>query len=170
MSYQGNLQFILPDGDYEMSEVMVHLRQRDFKNEKDLCDYIELHIEEFCLDCLGLKYKAHTREYKVAQGRRNIKGTKRIDFLIISEDGQKIGLECKHPTVPSEVSYAIGQALTYLVILERMKEPLDKIFIVTTMLDWPLPFVIDRFNLPVGLIGFDKQKFVTFQHGSTVGK
>lgn len=154
-----------PDGDYDLSKLRGCLNS-DFNSEKELCDYIEENIQLFCRDCLSVSYQSHRREYPLEEGRRT-KGTRRIDFLIITSENERIGIECKHPITGSELGPAIGQVLSYMTLFERYGRPLARIIIVTTKLDPVSPFVIDKFNLPIGLIGFDKDKFLTYKNGSS---
>lgn len=156
------------DGHYDLSEIVNSLED-DFENEKALCDYIELNIKVFCEECLGVKYKEHRREYPLKEGRR-VKGNKRIDFMIVTEENQRIGVECKKPKYGCEVSAAIGQALMYLTLFEHMGRPLSIIVIVSTRIEWSLPFTIDKFNLPIKFIGFDKHKSLTYKNGSSIRK
>lgn len=151
-----------PDGNYEAKDVLDAM-DNDFESESELCDYIETNIERFCLEVLGFELKSFVREYPLINGvTRAKKGNRRIDFYIVSKDGQSIGLECKHPKYASEHSSAVGQALTYIALFEQMEKRLDRIIIVSTKIDQTLPLVIDRFKLPIGFIAFDKSKHLTF--------
>jgi hypothetical protein len=153
------------DGNYDLNDVYNSL-SNDFACEKEFCDYIESHIQEFCEDCLGVSYKSHRREYPLSSGKR-IKGTKRIDFLIVTDKNERIGVECKAPKNPSELSFGLGQCLTYLTMFEIMGKTLNRIVLLSTKIDHPVPFTIDKFNLPITFIAFDKQKFLTYQNGSS---
>jgi len=159
--------FYLPDGEYDVWAIKSCLNP-DFAKEKDLCDFIEHNIEEFCASCLGVEYGQHFREYGLKQARRT-KGSKRIDFLIVSKSGERIGVECKNPTYESELQGAIGQCLSYMTIFGISGKPIDRIAIVTTKMDWSTPFTIDKFNLPISLIGMDKSKFIGFKNGTAKG-
>lgn len=111
---------------------------------------------------MGYELESYIREYPLVKGlRAKVRGNRRIDFLIITKCGKRIGIECKAPKFRSELSYALGQALTYLTAFENVGKPLDKIFILATKIDPILPTVIQRFNLPVGFIAFDKDKHIT---------
>lgn len=151
------------NGDYPLNDIQLH---KDFETEKELCDYIEAHIQEFTTDCLGYEYKSHRREYPVSEGKR-YKGNRRIDFLIVTKDNLRIGVECKHPRYTCEVTSGIGQCLNYLTMFELHGNSLNKMAMVTTKMDPIAPFTLDKFNLPIILIGFDKDKFITFKHGSS---
>lgn len=147
------------DGEYtyEELETAIHC---DFSSEKELCDYIESHMADFISDCLGFELKKYKRECPIAGHGRRVKGNRRIDFYIETVCCKRIGVECKHPFYQAELSSAIGQCLTYITLFERMEKPIDSIVILSTKIDWVLPSVISRFNLPIGFIAFDKSKFV----------
>ena len=93
-----------------------------------------------------------------------------MDFLIITSDNKRIGVECKNPYYPSEVTGAVAQSLSYLALTEMQGAPLDLMVILSTKIDAPALYVIDKFNLPIKFIGFDKDKFLTFNNGSTPAK
>lgn len=145
------------DGDYQYKDVVNSINS-DFKKEKDLCDYIELNIVKFTTDIVGATYKSHDREYPLYRHRRSVGGNIRIDFLIETTDGQRIGIECKHPFYKSELSLAVGQCLGYLSQFEKHDKELDKIFIVSTKIDDIVPSIITKFNLPIEFVVMDKQK------------
>jgi len=160
----------LKDGDYEINQILDSLK-KDFNSERELCEYIEANIASFCKDCLGVTYKSHIREKPLSQltSKRSIKGNKRIDFLIITSDNERIGIECKNPKYQSELSYAVGQCLTYLTLFELMGEPISRMAIVATKIEPSLTFTIDKFNLPILFIAMDKDKTLTYRNGSGKG-
>lgn len=147
------------DGNYPLSEMLYCLKE-DFRTERDMCDYIEKHITLFCKDCLNVEYQSHKREYPLSDIAK-VKGNKRIDFLIITTDNERIGVECKKPTYPCEVSNCLGQVLTYMTVFEQVGKPFQRMVIVSTKVEPSLVFTIEKFNLPVVFIGFDKDKFIT---------
>lgn len=160
----------LVDGLYKIGEVD-NILNKDFCNEKGLCDYIEENIVDFCADCLGVEYSSHIREYSLSDERRRVKGNRRIDFLIITKSNERIGIECKYPSGMAELSHSVGQVLAYMTLFEALGKPLTRIVIVSTKLDGVVPLMISKFNLPIGFIGFDKNKALTFVgYGSTERK
>ncbi len=149
------------DGFYKYNEVVL---DQDFNSEKELCAYIENNISLFVADCLGYQLKKYKRESVINEKySRTDKNNRRIDFIIETTCGKRIGIECKRPLYKSELSNAIGQCLAYLALFEQEEKPLDSIIIVSTQIDNILPLVIHRFNLPIGFIAFDKTKFLTLQ-------
>lgn len=158
------------DGHYDLSEIIDSV-SKDFPSEKSLCDFLEDNIEIFCKDGLGVDYKNHIREYALSeQLPRRAKGNKRVDFLIITKQNERIGVECKNPQTPGELSFAVGQALTYMTAFELRGSPLSRIIIVSTKIDSIIPFTIDRFNLPISFMAMDKTKLLTFRNGSAKRK
>jgi hypothetical protein len=156
-----------PDGQYRYEQIEFAL-ESDFTSEKDLSDYIELNIDLFTKECLNYEYKSHQREYqlsmfKAGTNRRNIKGNRRLDFVINTTCGKIIGIECKHPTYKSELTAAVGQCLGYMAIFEEYHFKLDTIIIVSSKVDHVLPMIINKFNLPIGYISMDKSKHLTYK-------
>lgn len=156
------------DGDYKLRDVIDSLGN-DFLSEKEFCDFIEANIKLFCLECIGVKLQRYKREYQINKSiPRQHKSSKRIDFVIWSECGKIIGVECKAPRNSEGISSAIGQSLTYIAMMEIADVRIDHFFIVSTKIDLVLPLVISRFNLPIGFIAVDKTKYLKMiDHGST---
>ena len=159
----------MKDGLYEFSDVVGCL-EKPFKSEKDFCDYIELNIELFCNDILGVSYLSHKREYIVHGGHtrvngvaHKIKGTRKIDFVIKSIDGQIIGVECKDPFFESELINGIGQILSYLAFMELNEKPANRIILLSTSIHPMIPHIIRRFSLPIEYIVMDKNKSLTWR-------
>jgi hypothetical protein len=151
-----------PDGFYDISELTDTL-SKDFDNERNICDFIETNIDLFTKDCLNYELMSYEREYQIVKGtRKRIRGNRRIDFLIKTKCGKNIGIEVKHPRGTSELSNAVGQCLTYLTLMEIQGTFLDKIIIVSSKIDFVLPLVITKHNLPIEFFGFDKSKHVKF--------
>lgn len=150
-----------PNGLYEFTELE---RTLDvcFNTEKELCEFIERNMENFCLE-LGFKYKSHIREYMINGFRRKDHGNKRIDFLITTECGSQLAIECKKPYYLSELCAGIGQILSYITITEDVDKRIDRFYLISTRIDLNAPFIISRFNLPITFIAMDKSKMLTWQ-------
>lgn len=152
----------MEDGFYHFGQVSETLED-SFKSEKDLCNFIEANIKEFCKDSLGIEYLSHKREYPLFNSNRNKRGCKRLDFLINSKCGQSIAIECKHPTYISELCAGVGQVLSYIVLFRHQGKHIDRFVIVSSKIDWMLPAVLGTFILPIEFIAFDKKKSLTWQ-------
>lgn len=154
---------IWDDGDYPIGSIKDCLED-SFQSEKDLCDFIELNIDKFVKDCLGLELKSYKREYPLfVKAGRKVKGNRRIDFLIFTRCGKRIGIECKKPSYDSELSSGIGQILSYIALFDSMDFILDKVVLLSTKVDYVIPLVISKFNLPIDYICMDKNKHLTLK-------
>lgn len=148
-----------PDGHYSLDDAKVALNE-DFQSEKELCDFIESHMAEFCSDFLGVELKNYKREYLLFQkANRRRKNNKRLDFLIHTKCGQTIAIECKCPTYPnSELAAGIGQVMSYICLFEAMEKKIDRYIILSTKIDFIIPMMIRRFDLPIEFFATDKTK------------
>jgi hypothetical protein len=152
------------DGFYCFEELRTGFNP-DFNSEKELCNFIECHINDFCYDFLDLQYESHQREYKLVNTNRGrIKGNRRIDFLIKSSCGKTIIIECKHPQQLCELSTAVGQCLSYISLLSNFNIKVDRTILLSTRIDNVTPQIITDFNLPVEFMTMDKTKCVKFSH------
>lgn len=149
------------DGLYGFQEISDALDQ-SFKSEKDLCQFIEINIDKFTEE-LGYAYQSHEREYPIQGTRRQIKGTKRIDFLIKTQCGKALAIECKHPKYKCELSAGVGQILSYITIAEQYNRAIDGFYMVSSVLDYVAPSIIAKFDLPIIFIAMDKTKSLTWQ-------
>lgn len=153
---------VYEDGLYHIHDLHSALEQ-SFKSEKELCQFIEINIDKFTEE-LGYTYQSHEREYPLQGIRRQRKGTKRIDFLIKTQCGKALAIECKHPTYNCELSAGIGQILSYITIAEQYNRGIDKFYMVSSALDYVAPSIIAKFDLPITFIAMDKTKSLTWQH------
>lgn len=151
-----------PDGDYDLIEVKDAL-SKDFQSERELCDYVEDNIILFVKDILGLEYEKHAREFPLATTKKRYRGSKRIDFYIITKCGQRIGVECKDPRNGNELAAAVGQCLSYITLFELNEKPIDRMVILSTKIDSCLPLILNKFNLPLDFICMDKSKHLTYK-------
>ncbi len=159
------------DGFYDYSDVQNAMKNH-FESEKELCDYIQLNMALFVADCLNEEVTEFSREYPLnGRCRAGAKGNRRVDFFIKTKSGQNIILECKNPYYKSEIANAVGQCLSYIALFELMEQRIDRMIILSTKIDSTLPLIIQRFNLPIEFIAFDKDKFLKYVgNGSTARK
>lgn len=152
------------DGDYQ-AEDLIEAFGPAFNAEKELCQYIESNIKRFSIDILGIELGDYKREYSFGRGdfQKRIKQTRRIDFLVTSKAGERIGVECKHPFYLGELTAAIGQCLGYLSLFELTGQPLDRMVIVSSKIDTIAPLIISKFNLPITFVVMDKNKFAVYR-------
>ena len=153
----------LPDGHYYYEQLQ-HAINADFKSEKELADFIELNIKDFCGDFLEAQYISHKREYQLIKtSRAKLKGNRRIDFLINTDVGV-IVIECKHPTFISELTSAIGQCLAYKSLISNSGLKVIRVIMVSSKIDNIVPQVIADYKLPIEFVVMDKSKCVKFSH------
>lgn len=158
------------DGFYRIEDILNAIEPA-FSSEKQLCDYIETHIIEFCGDFLEEEYLSHEREKQLINTARNrIKGNRRLDFYIKTKAGKHIVIECKHPKCISELSWAIGQCMTYKTLLNNLRIPCDRMILISTKLDAITPQVIHDYAIPIEFMAMDKSKFVKFSHYGTTNR
>ena len=149
------------DGDYVFTELDVrNVMSLDFKSEKELCDYIEDHINLFCIVVLSDIYISHKREYQISEYSKCRKN-KRLDFYIECEKYRYV-IEVKNPIYKSELQAGVGQVLSYIVLLENKSMKVDKYIIVTTKYDELVAISIEKFKLPIDLVIFSKSKYLRY--------
>lgn len=122
-----------------------------FSNEKALCDYIEINIQDFCKE-LGYNYKSHNREWSLTYMNRFGPRPPRVDFKIELEDNQILLVECKCPSQTySEVNKGISQILSYYLKAKDYKLNLKECWLVSTEIDLDSVRIIEEFKLPVNI-------------------
>lgn len=132
-------------------------QSKDFKTERELCNYIEENIKLFCRDVLEIEYMGHEREYVICEDRRiNKKHKARVDFRFKNNDGD-IYVECKNPThVYSESNGALNQILAYSCVADFYQRKVSRLILLTTKYNVILGATIRKFNLPIEVFVFSK--------------
>lgn len=154
----------LPEGLYKYDDLK-DVMCSDFTSEKELCDYLEKYISDFCGDFLDVQYKSHERECKLIKTNRSrFKGNRRVDFLIKTQDGRNILIECKNPVYLCELSNALGQCLSYISAFVNSGIKIDRTILLSTKIDHLTTQIITDFNLPVEFMVMDKTKCLKFSH------
>lgn len=119
--------------------------------EKQLCDYLEDKIKEFCLEVLDEEYVSHKREWYFWL-KRFWWNTMSIDFMVETKNGL-ILLEVKNPTAPwSEMASAIWQSLVYRSHAEYKWYDVYRNIILTTRTTVNINGTIVSMKLPIELI------------------
>lgn len=133
-----------------------------FSTEKEMCDYIEQNIGEFCSETFCDAYVSHVREYAFGSGIRHgavsEKGVPNIraDF-IISCKGSNYILECKNPLqVQTELTRGIGQLLMYDVAM-REAGLIARHVLVSSRPNEMVAKIIRENRLPLDFILFNKK-------------
>lgn len=116
----------------------------DFKSEKDLCDFIDSHAEQFAEEVLGIIYCGHCREYRIKDGLN------RADFMFTAI--RPILVECKNPKRKSSESlFALAKLMAY-----SCDEGECRMVLVTSQYDESIRKVIKKYNLPIDVYVFYK--------------
>lgn len=132
-----------------------------FNNEKEFCDYIEINISIFLKTCLNLEYKSHTREQLLGvKSRIRQKGSKRLDFFVLTACGKEIVIECKNPKYITDSSYAIGQVLEYGATIAKYRRHPDMLVLLSTRMEPTICNTIRQYNLPILYIAMDKENYL----------
>ena len=77
----------------------------------------------------------------------------RIDLMVETQSGRRIGIECKRPTQSfADLSRCISQLLSYSVLAELHDNSFDQLYIATTEYNDILGMVIEKYELPIKVI------------------
>lgn len=132
---------------------------KDFKNEKEFCDFLERNIENVCKDVFNDEYISHERESFIHPVRRiSSKGCSktRIDFLITCKKGNYL-VECKNPSNSQrELNRCLSQVLDYIVVCENFNVAYKSAWILSTKYHNSVHQIIQRFDLPINLCIMNK--------------
>ncbi|MET4003869.1 hypothetical protein ABIB48_002607 [Arthrobacter sp. UYCu511] len=131
-----------------------------FHSEREFVDFIETNLEKFMLEEAGLVYKEHRREWRLAKFSPYGGNRARIDLMVESTSGRRIGIECKFPTIGTfnDMSRALSQILAYSVIARENEAPFDELYLLTTAYDDVVHKVIESFHLPINVIVFSRNE------------
>lgn len=134
-------------------------KNSDFKNEKELLEYILLNKEVFCEEVLGIKYKNHIVENPFRPIEFLHDNTPNVDLVFIdSEDYiHMIELKCPHNAY-GENLMGLGQCLSYYYLSRVNNLRLADVYLVTTKHNNLIPLVINDNDLKIKYIYFDKSK------------
>lgn len=125
-----------------------------FISEKEMCDYIESHYNDFARDVLEIEYGNAQREYYFGIGGRTNKP--HIDFMFTSKDDKNILVECKNTGEAGGLLNGIGQLLSYIIIAENQGIKISRSCLVLNKYDDRIRAIIDRFNLPIEVFIFSR--------------
>lgn len=132
-------------------------RPLKFQTEKEFVSYLEINADKWVFDFFGEKVKKIFINKSIT--RRNFGGnTPRIDMVIITESGKRIGVECKNPKQSfHELSRAISQLLSYGVIAEETGKRFDILALISSEEHDIVFKLINRYNLPIRSFYVDKE-------------
>lgn len=131
----------------------------DFKNEKELLEYILLNKEVFCREVLGVEYKNHITEYPFKPIDLLYDNTTNADLIFIDSEDYVHIIELKCPrNAYGENLMGLGQCLSYYYLARLHNFRLADVYLITTKHNNLIPIVIKDNALKIKYIYFDKTK------------
>lgn len=130
----------------------------DFKNEKELVDFISCHIDDFTRLLFNDSVVSFEREYELNKRYKLSARGRRID-IFISGLKSKYLIETKCPKFGTESRAAIGQILDYG---KEFKDEKVELVIVTTNFDIDTAKTIKHYKLPIRYIYLSKKNFIEY--------
>jgi hypothetical protein len=130
-----------------------------FHSERELVDYIELNIGVFCETVARVDYGSHKREWYLSPLKPFSGNKPKIDLMVLSSSGRRIGIECKYPKhgTFADLSRSVSQMLSYAVIARDNRVPFDDLYLLTTEYDPIVDSVIQAYELPIHVVVFCKE-------------
>lgn len=137
---------------YTPEELLKNLKSYPWK-EKDLCDFIEERIKDFCLEVLWEKYISHQREWQFTFHKRFAWNKSAIDFIIATENWN-ILIEVKNPKNYSlhDLTSGLWQSLNYYNKAKVNWYDIYRNIILTTKTNLEVISTIQNLNLPIEMI------------------
>lgn len=123
-----------------------------FDNEKQMCDFIELNIHEFCINVFDTQLITYKREYRIRNGTRV---GARIDFFLETNKGNFI-VECKNTKSFNDLMGSIGQCLGY-DCLAKNSEIEARVVLVTSEYHGIIDVIVKQNKLPIDVYIFNKE-------------
>ena len=130
-----------------------HLKNSDFKTERELSGYISDNIETFCAEICDDRYISHATDKAFHHKGR------RIDLFIECEKSLFV-IELKNPRHMNENVRAIGQILDYARRIKEHKK--TQLIIITTKFCIDTAKTIKHYHLPIRYMYFSKTQ--CFEH------
>jgi hypothetical protein len=148
----------IPDGITYIKKNCDEVFTNDFKNEKELKDFIVRNIRNICKDWFNDEVISFETEKQVIpqllfQPRRT-----RVDLYIHGKKDNYI-IELKRPVTKCDNRYGIGQVLNYGRELEYLKA---KLCIVTTKFDQDTAETISYYGLPIRYMFTSKTQMLEY--------
>jgi len=132
-------------------------RPLKFKTEKEFVEYLKVNADKWVFDFFGTKIKKI--EFNRTLERKKFGCNKpRIDIIVETEIGKRIGIECKNPKQTfHELSRSISQLLSYDVLAEDNGNKFDILALFSSERDDIVYKVIKKYNLPIRIFYIDKE-------------
>lgn len=133
-------------------------RPLKFKTEKEFCNFLfDRKDEWFSNFSGGADWDVFEREWKLGRKKHFSPQIARIDFMIESEDGGRIGIECKNNLADGELSKAISQLLGYAVLAEEYGYGFSELWLFIPDYCELVAKVIKKYNLPIRVFILNKE-------------
>lgn len=133
------------------------LKNQDFKDERELRDYILQNKEYFCKEALGVEYKSHIVECALKPIPHLFDNTIIVDLIFIDTEDKAHFIELKNPRNKyGECLQGLGQCLAYYYAARVYRYDIADVYLVTTGHSNLIPAVIRDNNLKVKYIYFSK--------------
>lgn len=136
---------------------------QDFKNEKDMVDYILLNLKTFLAEDFGVEPDGVKREMPIDGDLRKGSSGVRADLFVRTKCGQNLIFEFKNPQTRnpySELSRALGQCLMYHTEFSKLFNKPPRIILVSNRFSKEAFELISNFNLPIELICLNKTQMI----------
>lgn len=131
----------------------------NFKNEKELRDYIILNKETFCREILKVEYKSHILEFKFKPIENLHDNSVFVDIVFIDTNDCAHFIELKCPKFGyNELMQGLGQCMTYYYLARAHNYNLAEVYLVTSKHNNLIPLVIRDNNLRIRYVYFDKSQ------------
>lgn len=141
----------------------MQFKNNDFKDEKELLEYILLNKEDFCKDVLGVIYKNHATEFAFKPIKYLHDNAPIADLIFIDTNDFIHVIELKHPrNAYGENMMGLGQCLAYYYLARMNGFKLADVYLITTKHNNMIPLVIRDNNLKIKYIYFDKARHAAF--------
>lgn len=132
-------------------------RPLKFKTEKEFVDYLVINADKWVMDFF--KDKVKKIEINKSLFKRKFgANTPRIDIVVKTKSGKRIGIECKNPKQSfHELSRAISQLLAYDVLSEDNGNRFDILALFSSERNDIVYKIVKRYNLPIRIFYIDKK-------------
>lgn len=128
-----------------------------YKTEREFVDYLVVNADKWVLDFFGEEIKRI--DVNKSPVRRKFGGNKpRIDIIVETNSGKRIGIECKNPKQNfHELSRAISQLLSYAVIAEEGNNKFDILALFSSERNDIVYKIIKKYNLPIRIFYINRE-------------
>lgn len=132
-------------------------RPLKFETEKDFVEFLSINASKWVLDFFSDEV-VRVKENAYLKFKRFGANQPRIDLIITTKGGRKIGVEVKNPKQAfHETSRSVSQLLAYDILAEEMGEPFTDLALISSDKHDIAFKIIKKFNLPVRVFYVDRE-------------